>query len=207
LDKVGINEVAIGLRGDLEGHLEDLGLRLRPTKTSAPTPVSDAVGLYDLLGEIKYGAAGLLSQPAVWEQYSLEDLRAFGEDLLGAAQFDVHRLDEVGKHLRLYLEWRRQLAHGQNDETAVRLAQKAIEACSLRPRDLLTCIQVALSQYGGSAQLIRAEVLERIPHGYGRIVLAQALGWPQEAVDRDASVEVLRELSRRPDSYLVHEVT
>jgi len=194
---------ALELKGALSGYLGELGLNVHPTKTSPPTPVSDAAGLYDLLGEIKYGAAGLLSRPTVWEQQPMPELWDLAEDLKGIEQFDTHRLDEMGKHLRLYLDLRRELTGGENDETAVRLAQRAIEACALRPRDLLTCVQIILSRFGTSAESIKTEILEKISHDYGRNVLAQALGWPQQGVDQGAASEVLRELSRHADSYLV----
>jgi len=196
---------ALELRGALRECLEELGLALHPTKTCPPTPVSDASALYDLLGEIKYGAAGLLSRPSAWEQQPLPELWDFAEDLKGVDRFDIHRLDEMGKHLRLYFEWRRRLT-GDQDETAVRLAQKAIDTCALRPRDLLTCVQIILSRFGTSAESIQAEVREKIPHGYGRIVLAQALGWPHEGLDEGARSEVLRALSTYSGSYLVRGV-
>jgi len=197
---------ALEIKGALSGYLGELRLNLHPTKTSPPTPVSDAAGLYDLLGEIKYGAAGLLSRPTVWEQQPMRELWDMAEDLKGIEQFDTHRLDGMGKHLRLYLDWRRELTRGEDDETAVRLAQKAIEVCALRPRDLLTCVQSVLSRFGTSAESVKTEVLEKMPHDYGRIVLAQVLGRPQEGVDQDAASEVLRELSTRADSYLVRGV-
>jgi hypothetical protein len=191
------------LIGELTARLANLGLELNAAKTTGPCSVRERAPLLDLLGEMKYGAAGILSSPAVLEWYPLPHLEELVEDLVGVTEFDAHALDRMGRYLRQYLEARQRLTGGEADETAVALATRGIEECALRPRDLLTCVRIVLSWHGASADELRHGLVDNSPHPYARMVLAQALGWERESVADDVADGLLTALAQAPDSYLV----
>lgn len=194
---------ALELTGELRAQLSGLSLQLNEAKTTAPQSVREKGPLLDFLGEIKYGATGILSSPTAEEQYPLSLLEELLEDLTGVEEFDTQALDQMGRHLAGYLRARGRLLGGKADETALALAKRGIMDCAPKPKDLLTFVQLVLSRQGADVQDLQRELVEQSPHPYARMVLVQALVWDRETVATDVAEQLLGVLAESPDSYLV----